>query len=124
MGGSDLPDLKAAVRTYNSNCPFHEERTPSFVIFPDTQTWRCFGACVEGGDVISFVMKIEKIDFQQAIKLLADSAGIEVPRYNNVEENVELYNINESAYNFFHNYLLSDNGLAARNYMINNRGVD
>ncbi len=119
-----LPDLKSAGRTYKSNCPFHEERPPSFVIFPDTQTWRCFGACVEGGDVISFVMKIEKIDFQQAIKLLADSAGIEVPRYNNVEENVELYNINESAYNFFHNYLLSENGLAARNYMINNRGVD
>tara|TARA_Y100000814_G_scaffold79771_1_gene52093 strand:+ start:101 stop:1948 length:1848 start_codon:yes stop_codon:yes gene_type:complete len=119
-----LPDLKSAGRTYKSNCPFHEERTPSFVIFPETQTWRCFGACVEGGDVISFVMKIEKIDFQQAIKLLADSVGIEVPRYNNDSENVELYNINESAYNFFHNFLLSENGLAARNYMINNRGVD
>ena len=68
-----LPDLKSAGRTYKSNCPFHEERTPSFVIFPETQSWRCFGACVEGGDVISFVMKIEKIDFQHAIKLLADS---------------------------------------------------
>ena len=119
-----LPDLKSAGRTYKSNCPFHEERTPSFVIFPETQSWRCFGACVEGGDVISFVMKIEKIDFQQAIKLLADSVGIEVPRYNNDNVNVELYNINESAYNFFHNFLLSENGLAARNYMINNRGVD
>ena len=119
-----LPDLKSAGRTYKSNCPFHEERTPSFVIFPETQSWRCFGACVEGGDVISFVMKIEKIDFQQAIKLLADSVGIEVPRYNNDNANVELYNINESAYNFFHNFLLSENGLAARNYMINNRGVD
>ena len=119
-----LPDLKSAGRTYKSNCPFHEERTPSFVIFPETQSWRCFGACVEGGDVISFVMKIEKIDFQQAIKLLPDSVGIEVPRYNNDNANVELYNINESAYNFFHNFLLSENGLAARNYMINNRGVD
>ena len=119
-----LPDLKSAGRTYKSNCPFHEERTPSFVIFPETQSWRCFGACVEGGDVISFVMKIEKIDFQHAIKLLADSVGIEVPRYNNDNANVELYNINESAYNFFHNFLLSENGLAARNYMINNRGVD
>ena len=119
-----LPDLKSAGRTFKSNCPFHEERTPSFVIFPETQSWRCFGACVEGGDVISFVMKIEKIDFQSAIKLLADSIGIEVPRYNNDNENIELYNINESAYNFFHSYLLSDNGLAARNYIINSRGVD
>jgi DNA primase len=120
-----LPDLKSAGRTYKANCPFHEERTPSFVIFPETQTWRCFGACVEGGDAISFTMKIEKIDFQSALKLLAESVGITVPRYNsNEEENIDLYNINQSAYDFFHSYLLSANGLSARNYIINTRGIN
>ena len=54
-----VPDLKRTGKNYHARCPFHQENTPSFVVFPDRQSWRCFGACATGGDVFSFVMKIE-----------------------------------------------------------------
>ena len=66
-----VPSLQKSGRNYKANCPFHSERTPSFVVFPDRQSWRCFGACATGGDVLSFVMRVEKLSFADTLRLLA-----------------------------------------------------
>lgn len=70
------PSLKKAGRTYKGLCPFHAEKTPSFIVFPDTQTWHCFGACGVGGDIFGFLMRREGYDFPEALKVLADKAGV------------------------------------------------
>ena len=71
-----LPSLKKAGRTYKAPCPFHNEKTPSFVVFPETQSWHCFGACGTGGDLFGFVMKQEGLDFRGALEFLAAKAGV------------------------------------------------
>ena len=71
-------DLKRRGRTYVCNCPFHSEKTPSFTVFPDTQSFYCFG-CGAGGDVITFIQQIENLDFMDAVKLLAQNSGLTVP---------------------------------------------
>ncbi len=73
---SYVPSLKRAGRTYKGLCPFHSEKTPSFVVFPETQTWHCFGACGTGGDIFSFIMRQEGYDFGEALKVLAAKAGV------------------------------------------------
>ncbi|NWF68660.1 MAG: DNA primase [Chloroflexi bacterium] len=72
--------LKKAGRHYKACCPFHAERTPSFVVNPDTQSWRCFGACAEGGDVFGFAMKFHGWSFGEALRELGKSVGVEVER--------------------------------------------
>ena len=66
--GGYIP-LQKAGRNYKALCPFHAEKTPSFYVFPDRGTWRCFGACSTGGDVIRFVEKKENVDFRTALEL-------------------------------------------------------
>jgi len=73
--GAYVP-LQRAGRIYKGRCPFHEERTPSFVVFPDSGNWRCFGACASGGDVFTFVMRAENLDFRGAMEVLAKRAGV------------------------------------------------
>jgi len=70
--------LKKAGRNYKGLCPFHGEKTPSFIVFPDSQNWHCFGACGTGGDIFAFMMRRENLDFGEALKLLADQAGVEL----------------------------------------------
>jgi DNA primase len=72
--------LRHAGKNYTGFCPFHDnKKTPAFVVWPETGTWRCFGQCNEGGDIFKFVMKRENLDFKEALNKLAARAGVEVP---------------------------------------------
>lgn len=74
---SQTVKLKRTGKNYIGFCPFHSNtRTPAFVVFPESQSWRCFGQCNEGGDLFGFVMKRDNLDFQEALKQLADKAGV------------------------------------------------
>lgn len=75
----EVTPLKRAGRSYKGLCPFHDEKTPSFHVFPDSQHYKCFG-CGEGGDAFSFVMKHESVDFMTALRQLAKDASIDLPR--------------------------------------------
>ncbi len=75
---SQYVSLKKSGRNYKGLCPFHNEKTPSFVVFPENQSWHCFGACSTGGDIFSFMMKRENLDFSEALALLAARAGVEL----------------------------------------------
>ncbi len=115
--------LKKAGRSYKGLCPFHNEKTPSFVVFPDTQGWHCFGACGIGGDIFSFVMKRENLDFGEALALLAAKAGVELKPRSEAETASDarldrLRAIIGDAATYFH-YLLMRAGEAgiARDYL-------
>ena len=74
--------LRHAGKNYTGFCPFHDnKKTPAFVVWPETGTWRCFGQCNEGGDIFKFVMKRENLDFKEALNKLAARAGVEVPTF-------------------------------------------
>ena len=75
---SDYLKLTKAGSNHKALCPFHTEKTPSFIVNPERQTWHCFGACGVGGDVIELVIKIEKINFAEALKMLAQRAGVQL----------------------------------------------
>ena len=76
---SQTVKLRRTGKNYIGFCPFHSNtRTPAFVVFPDSQTWRCFGACNEGGDIFRFVMKREGWDFAETLRYLADKAGVQL----------------------------------------------
>jgi len=121
--GSYVPNLQRAGRNYKALCPFHTERTPSFVVFPERQSWRCFGACATGGDVLSFVMRTENLSFGDTLKLLAQRAGVAIPQHREREEHHGLFQVNEVASAFFQDVLRSPQGIAARTYL-QQRGLD
>ena len=107
---SYVPDLKKSGRNFSARCPFHSERTASFFVFPDKQSWHCFGACATGGDMFSFVMRQEGIDFKEALRLLADRAGVTLTTYDSDKSETEadrLKRINEAAADYYHHQLLS-----------------
>ncbi|KAF0249228.1 MAG: DNA primase, partial [bacterium] len=108
---SDYLPLKKRGKNYVANCPFHTEKTPSFSVNPVMQVFHCFG-CSVGGDVFGFIMQIERCDFVQAVKLLAEKAGIPIPQLdtkvdNNelAERREELLQINSWAVEFFQTQL-------------------
>lgn len=126
--GQYVPDLKKSGRTYKARCPFHQERTPSFVVDSDRGTWHCFGACSTGGDVIEFVRRIEGLDFKEALRTCADRAGIELrpPSKRDIEEREQherLLQANEAAAVYFQAALRGPQGGAARAYL-EGRGLD
>lgn len=96
--------LRRSGRAYAGFCPFHQNtRTPAFYVFPETQTWHCFGACGTGGDIFTFVMKKENVDFGEALRMLAERAGIQLSREPGAEANLKrLTEINQTAAAFFH----------------------
>ena len=120
---SEHVTLQRAGRNFKANCPFHAERTPSFIVFPERQTWRCFGACATGGDVISFVMKTENQDFAQALTALAQRTGVQLPSREQRSRYDALYALNDEACDYFRRVLESQEGANAREYL-RQRGLD
>jgi len=108
---SQYATLKKAGRTFRALCPFHSEKHPSFFVYPEQQSWHCFGACNTGGDVFSFIMKKESIDFGDALRLLAQKAGVTIPSRFEPEagkdEKERLYQVNQASSQYFHNLLLN-----------------
>jgi DNA primase len=122
--------LKKAGSNLKANCPFHNEKTPSFMVSPERQSFKCFG-CGEGGDIFTFVEKIEGVDFYNALKILADRAGVKLQprkiRYGEKEYapdiNTKLYEINDWAARLFHQLLLKHpKAKTAREYL-QKRGI-
>lgn len=126
---SDYVTLKKAGRNYKALCPFHSEKTPSFFVFPETQTWRCFGACNEGGDIFTFVMKHEGMDFPEALRFLARQAGVELKpsrgRTSAPKEEIErLSELLAEAARWFHHQLLNSPEAAGARAYIAKRGLE
>ena len=119
--------LQRAGRSFKACCPFHQERTPSFVVFPETGTWRCFGACSTGGDIFSFLMQKENMDFREALQTLAQETGIQLPEQTderNAQDRDLLYELNDKAALFFSSQLhRSQEAQPARDYL-QRRGID
>jgi len=121
--------LKKAGRNYKGLCPFHVEKTPSFVVFPDSDGWHCFGACSTGGDIFSFIMKKENLDFGEALRLLADKAGVPLeerrPEQAEKESRLDkLRDLNAVTASFFnHHFVASSQAGAARDY-VESRGLN
>jgi len=111
--------LIPAGKNFKAVCPFHKEKTPSFMVSPDRQTWHCFGACNTGGDIFTFLMKYENLEFFEALKVLAEKAGVELRRADPAEQRQfgVLYDINSIAKNFFMDELGTAKG--AKEYLEN-----
>jgi len=119
--GSYLPQLKRRGSTFKCNCPFHQEKTPSFTVNETRQIFHCFG-CGAGGDVFRFVMDYEKIDFVTAVKILAERAGVEIVYEGGQPEKSgdkdALYKIHREAAAFYHRLLVEGTeGAEARRYL-------
>ncbi len=119
--------LKRTGRSYKGNCPFHQERTPSFIVFPDSQNFHCFG-CGKGGDAFTFYMGMEHVEFKEALQELARRAGVELQTIPTVAPEVDahrqrLIDLNEQAATFYGNILLnSEVGRPGREY-VEQRGI-
>ena len=124
---SDYVSLQKSGRNFKALCPFHNEKTPSFFVFPERQTWHCFGSCGTGGDIFSFVMKKEGIDFGQALKNLADRAGVQLvsKQKEQAKERAfeRLYSINEDAARYYHSLLLDEKTGAGAMRYLEDRGI-
>ena len=119
--------LRHAGRNYTGFCPFHDnKKTPAFVVWPESGTWRCFGACNEGGDIFKFVMKREGIDFKEALQKLAPRAGVELKEFQRESpEQREAYDnlrkLLEDAVIFYRSHLVANAELM--NYLREKRGL-
>ena len=123
--------LRKSGKSLQGLCPFHNDRTPSFYVFPESQTWRCFG-CNEGGDVFTFVEKQQGLDFRDALHYLAEKVGVTVEDYGSTspeqqrEANAlkeKLRKLNEEAALWFHQMLLRSKDAAEARAYIQSRGI-
>ena len=124
---SSYVNLKRAGSNYNGLCPFHSEKTPSFTVFPSTQSFYCFG-CGAGGDAITFVMRTENLDYLSALRVLASRCGVTLPeeteRVPGKKEvgRQRVLEMNKEAAKFFHNCLLDEKlGADGRKYLMEER---
>ncbi len=118
--------LKRAGRNFKANCPFHHEKTPSFMVSPDRQIYHCFG-CGESGNAFKFLMRHERLEFPESVELLARKTGVILPEVHDssntgVSISSQLYKINELAALFYENNLYTPAASAARKYLIG-RGI-
>ncbi len=118
--------LKKRGRTYVGLCPFHNEKTPSFTVYPDTESFYCFG-CGAGGDAVGFMKRIENLDYIDAVKALAQRAGLQMPDESTYDDSLakkrrKILEINRETAKFFNSYMMSDEGRAGHNYFLN-RGL-
>lgn len=127
---SETVQLRRTGKNYIGFCPFHaNSRTPAFVVFPDSGTWRCFGQCNEGGDIFKFVMKKDGLDFSQALHALAQRAGVTVTpmtpeKQAEEDEHERLRTLLEEAVTFFRYHLLqTPAGKFAHDYLTQKRGL-
>jgi len=121
---SESVQLKHSGKNFTGFCPFHPNtRTPSFAVFPSTGTWRCFGQCNEGGDIFTFTMKKQGLDFSEALKYLADRAGVQLKPQTPEEvvaeeEHAQLRLLLEDAVTYYHHQLRNTPaGLKAFDYL-------
>jgi DNA primase len=117
--------LKKAGANWKANCPFHHEKSPSFMVHPEKQIWHCFG-CGKGGDIFTFVQEMEGLEFIDALKLLADRAGVKIDTNINNEiaksQRNRIFEVNAKAAYFFHNFLLEmPASKSAREYLLDKR---
>jgi DNA primase len=126
---SETVKLRRAGKNFSGLCPFHTEKTPSFIVSPDRQSWRCFGQCGEGGDVISFVMKKEGWDFGEALRYLAGRAGVKLEPFRaqkpeEKEEHERLRGLLEEAATFYrHQLTATPAGKPALDYLREKRSL-
>ena len=120
---SSYVPLTKSGRSLKAPCPFHNERTPSFIVSQERQSWHCFGACSTGGDVISFVMRREGIEFGEALRSLAAKAGVALASGSVQTRSATIHQVNDAAARFFQRNLYSKSGETARGYL-KDRGVD
>ncbi|MBQ4119783.1 MAG: DNA primase [Clostridia bacterium] len=117
---SQYVNLKRRGKNLVGLCPFHSEKTPSFTIYPENGSFYCFG-CGVGGDVITFTGLIENLDYVESVKLLAEKSGITLPQdgYDDSMQRLRnrIYDINRESAKFFHNYLMSEDGKWALQYL-------
>lgn len=123
-----VPSLKKAGRNHKACCPFHNENTPSFVVNPQRQTWHCFGACSEGGDLFTFAQKIQGWDFKEALQELAQEAGVQLrqqtPQQRTLSDELErLRGLLASAAEMYQKQLLHPSAGAVLGYVRNRRGL-
>lgn len=118
--------LRRTGRNYAGLCPFHSEKTPSFIVSPERQTWHCFGQCNEGGDIFKFVMKKEGWDFKEALRYLAQRAGVQLETYRSEkpeerEAHERLRGLLEAAAIFYRHHLSAPAGKFALDYLRDQR---
>ena len=116
---SEYLSLKKAGINYKANCPFHQEKSPSFMVSPERQIWHCFG-CQKGGDIFKFVMEKESLEFKDALEILAQKAGVTLKKSKTKSDGSDrLYEANQKAAQFY-NYLLTENkvGKKALDYLL------